>query len=107
MYELYISRMYVIILNKTILSRSQDGVWHFFISSTANTKVGASFAFTPLVQCRYLNESLMLVTALNPIIGYDKASFIAPKALKEKTTLRSASISSGYILVQKLWQQTW
>ncbi|PWU78804.1 MAG: class II fumarate hydratase [Candidatus Nitrosopolaris wilkensis] len=46
---------------------------------------------------RYLNESLMLVTALSPIIGYDKASFIAHKALKEKTTLYSASISSGYI----------
>jgi fumarate hydratase, class II len=46
---------------------------------------------------RYLNESLMLVTVLSPIIGYDKASFIAHKALKEKTTLRSASISSGYI----------
>jgi len=39
----------------------------------------------------------MLVTVLSPIIGYDKASFIAHKALKEKTTLRSASISSGYI----------
>ena len=51
---------------------------------------------------RYLNESLMLVTVLSPIIGYDKASFIAHKALKEKTTLRSASISSGYISAEDL-----
>ena len=44
-----------------------------------------------------LNESLMLVTALTSIIGYDKASYIAHKALKENLTLRDAAISSGYI----------
>jgi fumarate hydratase class II len=44
-----------------------------------------------------LNESLMLVTALTSIIGYDKASSIAHKALKENLTLRDAAISSGYI----------
>lgn len=38
----------------------------------------------------------MLVTVLTPIIGYDKASCIAHKALKEKMTLRDASIFSGY-----------
>lgn len=38
----------------------------------------------------------MLVTVLTPIIGYGKASSIAHKALKEKMTLRDASISSGY-----------
>ena len=46
---------------------------------------------------KYLNESLMLVTALTSIIGYDKASFIAHKALKENLTLRDAAVSSGYI----------
>ena len=46
---------------------------------------------------KYLNESLMLVTALTSIIGYDKASSIAHKAFKENLTLRDAAISSGYI----------
>lgn len=37
---------------------------------------------------KLLNESLMLVTALNPHIGYDKAAAIAKKAHKEGTTLK-------------------
>jgi fumarate hydratase, class II len=44
-----------------------------------------------------LNESLMLVTALNPHIGYDKAAQIAKKAHKEGTTLREAAIASGHL----------
>jgi fumarate hydratase, class II len=39
------------------------------------------------------NESLMLVTALNPHIGYDNASAIAKKAHKEGTTLKQAAIA--------------
>ena len=46
---------------------------------------------------KYVNESLMLVTALSPVIGYDKASVIAHKALNENKTLRDAAIESGYI----------
>jgi fumarate hydratase, class II len=45
----------------------------------------------------YVNESLMLVTALSSVIGYDKASVIAHKAFDQKTTLRDAAISSGYV----------
>lgn len=45
----------------------------------------------------YVNESLMLVTALSPVIGYDKASAIAHKAFDEKKTLREAALASGYI----------
>ena len=44
-----------------------------------------------------LNESLMLVTALNPHIGYDKAAQIAKKAHKEGKTLRDAAIASGHV----------
>jgi fumarate hydratase class II len=44
-----------------------------------------------------LGESLMLVTALNPHIGYDKAAAIAKKAHKEGTTLKAAAIASGYV----------
>ncbi|MFE3906279.1 aspartate ammonia-lyase [Streptomyces sp. NPDC059153] len=39
----------------------------------------------------------MLVTALSPVIGYDKASAIAHKANDEGTTLREAALASGYI----------
>lgn len=46
---------------------------------------------------KYVNESLMLVTALSPVIGYDKAAAIAHKALHDNTTLREAAINSGYI----------
>ena len=44
-----------------------------------------------------LNNSLMLVTALNTKIGYDKASEIAKKAYKEGSTLKEASIKLGYL----------
>ncbi len=49
----------------------------------------------------YVNESLMLVTALSPVIGYDKASVIAHKALDDNTTLRAAALSSGYISAEE------
>ena len=46
---------------------------------------------------KLLHESLMLVTALNPHIGYDKSAQIAKKAHKENTTLKEAAISLGYL----------
>ncbi|MFQ5675804.1 MAG: class II fumarate hydratase [bacterium] len=46
---------------------------------------------------RNLDNSLMLVTALNPVIGYDKAAEVAKKAHKEGTTLREAVVSLGYL----------
>jgi fumarate hydratase class II len=45
----------------------------------------------------YVHRSLMLVTALSPVIGYDKASAIAHKANDEGTTLREAAIATGYV----------
>jgi fumarate hydratase, class II len=45
----------------------------------------------------YVNSSLMLVTALSPVIGYDKASNIAHKANDEGKSLRQAAIQSGDI----------
>ena len=44
-----------------------------------------------------LHGSLMLVTALNPYIGYDKASIIAKTAHKNGLTLRQAAIESGHL----------
>jgi fumarate hydratase class II len=44
-----------------------------------------------------VNESLMLVTALNPHIGYDKAAEIAKKAHREGTTLKAAALALGHV----------
>jgi fumarate hydratase class II len=44
-----------------------------------------------------VERSLMLVTALNTHIGYDKAAAIAKKAHKEGTSLREAAVASGFL----------
>ena len=44
-----------------------------------------------------VSRSLMLVTALNPHIGYDKAAAIAKKAHREGTTLRAAALALGHV----------
>lgn len=49
----------------------------------------------------HLNQNLMLVTALNRHIGYDKAAMIAKKAQTENSTLREAALSSGYVTPQQ------
>ncbi|RMX07005.1 class II fumarate hydratase [Allofranklinella schreckenbergeri] len=51
-----------------------------------------------------VGNSLMLVTALNPHIGYDKAAFIAKKAHKEGTSLREAAIASGHLTAEQFDQ---
>jgi fumarate hydratase, class II len=52
-----------------------------------------------------LHESLMLVTALNPHIGYDKAAKVAKKAHAEGTTLKQAALSLGFLTEKEfdLW----
>jgi fumarate hydratase class II len=45
----------------------------------------------------HVGNSLMLVTALAPSIGYDKAAEIAKKAHHEGTTLRAAALALGYL----------
>jgi fumarate hydratase class II len=44
-----------------------------------------------------LERSLMLVTALNPYIGYDKAAEIAKKAHRDGTTLKAAALALGFV----------
>ena len=44
-----------------------------------------------------MGRSLMLVTALAPHIGYDRAAQIAKKAHHEGTTLREAAVASGHV----------
>ena len=46
---------------------------------------------------KLMNESLMLVTALNPHIGYDKAAKIAKTAHKNGTTLKQEALNFGYL----------
>ena len=45
----------------------------------------------------HLDNSLMLVTALNPHIGYEKAAQIAIKAHREDTSLREAALALGFV----------
>jgi fumarate hydratase class II len=44
-----------------------------------------------------LENSLMLVTALNPVIGYDKAAKIAKKAYADNSSLKEAAVALGYL----------
>ncbi|MBC8079856.1 MAG: class II fumarate hydratase, partial [Gorillibacterium sp.] len=49
----------------------------------------------------YLEESLMLVTALNPHIGYEKAALIAKTAHKEGLSLKQAAVNSGLLTAEQ------
>ncbi|WP_284213178.1 class II fumarate hydratase [Comamonas jiangduensis] len=51
-----------------------------------------------------VDRSLMLVTALNPHIGYDKAASIAKKAHHEGSSLRDAAIASGHVTAEQFDQ---
>lgn len=50
---------------------------------------------------RYVEDSLMLVTALTPLIGYDKAAEVAKKAHYEGSTLREAALALGYLTLEE------
>ncbi|XP_078413381.1 fumarate hydratase, mitochondrial isoform X1 [Cetorhinus maximus] len=53
---------------------------------------------------KLMNESLMLVTALNPHIGYDKAAKIAKTAHKEGTTLKEMAVKLGFLTPEQFEQ---
>ena len=65
------------------------------VSFDVNCAVGIE-PNTPMIQ-RHLENSLMLVTALNPYIGYENAAAIAKKAHKEGTSLREAALGLGLL----------
>ena len=48
-----------------------------------------------------LNNSLMLVTALNPKIGYEKAAKVAKLAYKENISLKDATVKLGYLTIEE------
>jgi fumarate hydratase class II len=49
----------------------------------------------------FVDHSLMLVTALSPHIGYDKAAEIAKKAHHEGITLKEAALQLGYVSAEE------
>jgi fumarate hydratase, class II len=53
---------------------------------------------------RHLENSLMLVTALNPLIGYDKSAQVAKKAHSEGSTLREAAVALGFVTPEQFDQ---
>jgi len=59
---------------------------------------------TPRIE-EHLRDSLMIVTALNPHIGYEKAAEIAKKAHKEGSSLREAALSLGHLTPEQF--DTW
>jgi fumarate hydratase class II len=57
----------------------------------------ATLEANPEVIALHVERSLMLVTALNPHIGYEKAAKIAQKAHREHLTLREAALALGWV----------
>jgi len=53
------------------------------------------------VMAAYVQKSLMLVTALNPYLGYEKAAQIAKKAHLEGTTLKEAAVALGFLSAEQ------
>ncbi len=51
--------------------------------------------------CQHLEQSLMLVTALAPRLGYDRAAEIAKKAHREGLTLKEAAVALGYLTAEE------
>ena len=53
------------------------------------------------VMAENLQAPLMLVTRLNPVIGYEKAAQVAKKAYEESISLKEASVQLGYLSEEK------
>ncbi len=88
-----LNAMQPIIINNYLHSARilADGCEMFRIFSVEGTTLNEK-RIAQMVQ-----NSLMLVTALTPAIGYDKASKIAHKAMEEETTLKQAALATGWI----------
>src|ERR1700716_3209018 len=54
----------------------------------------------------YVDRSLMLVTALSPVIGYDKASKIAHLAMDNDLTLKAAALQLGFVTEEEEFDRT-
>ena len=72
--------------------------------ATGMTLATADAEGRPSARVVLLKESLMLVTALNPHIGYDKAAKIAKTAHKEGITLKEAALKLGFLTSEQFDQ---
>ena len=72
-----------------------DGSEKFRLYSVEGTKLNQKRI------SKYVEESVTLVTALSPVIGYDKASKIAHKAMDDDLTLKQAAVQSGDVSEQQ------
>ena len=68
-----------------------DGASTFRLYSVEGTRLNETMI------SQYVDESAMLVTALAPVIGYDRAAEIAHTAMEQNLTLREAAVRSGYV----------
>jgi fumarate hydratase class II len=80
----------------TSAERAPAGRRHEASTSTAPSASSPTARIDELVQ-----RSLMLVTALNPHIGYDKAAAIAKRAHQQGTSLREAAVASGFLSAEQ------
>ncbi|MBM9465691.1 hypothetical protein JL106_00165 [Nakamurella sp. YIM 132084] len=72
-----------------------DGIEKFVKYSVSGTELNR-----PKIES-YVGESLMLVTALSPVIGYQNAAHIAENALANDQTLKQAALASGHLTEQQ------
>jgi len=72
-----------------------DGIEKFLTYSVQGTRLNEKRI------AGYVGESLMLVTALSPVIGYQNAAHIAEAALANDQTLKQAAIASGHVTEQQ------
>ena len=88
-----LNAMRPIIINNVLHSARilADGCEKFRLYSVEGTQLNEKRI------AKYVDESVMLVTALSPVIGYDKASKIAHDAMDHDLTLKEAAIKSGEV----------
>ncbi len=95
-----LNAMRPIIINNVLHSARilGDGCEKFRIFSVEGTKLNEKRI------AHYVEQSVMLVTALSPVIGYEKSARIAQKAMKDGSTLREAALASGDIKAEQFDQ---
>ena len=88
-----LNTMRPVIINNVLHSARilADGMEKFRLHSVEGTQLNKKRI------SQYVNESVMLVTALSPLIGYDKASDIAHAAMEHDLTLKQAALRSGSV----------
>ena len=82
-----------IIINNVLHSARilADGCEKFRLHSVDGTRLNEARI------AEHLEQSVMLVTALSPLVGYDQASAIAHTAMDQNLTLREAALNSGAV----------